>query len=311
MVRTANYGYIEYGVEATYKGSFSLTRQFGMKAELSNHRINNNPIPLYKYNTGQVQKFARGNFDGSFSLTWVLSNPWFWDLVLGKAAVSAGTNPTTHTYTYDKAVKSFGLEKGFEGEVGNVVRTLKGCGINNFGLRANVGEVVTCSADCIYGEEPTTVGTTLDSSIADDDILFPYTFEHGFLEVPDGTVIAELQSVDLSIGNGLGLGRGFKNAFATSMYKGKFDLALGFTCAVKDKILLEMVLARQVVANAQLKFSNDLTLGNERSIDITMTTLEPAEHGDSMPLNEPVFQDLKLPFASIQVVASNATTLPP
>jgi hypothetical protein len=208
MVRTGSSGYLQYGKEATFAGGATQTRVFGLEQKITGITWKNNQIPLTALNDLEVQCFAYGKNEGNASVEFVLSTPWIFDLLLDAVDTTGSASDFTHIWSSDKTAltadnsgivipHTFHMEHGLDAETNNVVRNMKGCVLQNLTIKASLGETIKCTTDMIWGNEDA-VSTTLDTTIAADDIKFPYTFSHATLELPDGSVVAQLQEFEIT-----------------------------------------------------------------------------------------------------------------
>lgn len=310
VTRTGAYAYHKFDFESTFNGDDATkTKVLGKNVRLSPIQTMNNQIPLPQLNSVEIEDFAYGQEAKRLSADWVLSNPWWLELVTGSLSTT-GSSPYTHTYTAAKAVKSFAMEIGFQGTTANVVRTLLGCIMPSVTIRSSLNDVVRCSADIVSGKE-STIGTSLDSSPPSDDIDFPYTFAHGSLQFPDGNTIAELQSFDLTINQNAQLVYGHGSKSSAGAFRGVSEYTARFNAAMIDSTELQKVLDRAEIADAVITFTNGLAGANEKSITITVTGVSPSEHSMSLAGVDPVFEDLVWQGRSISIAAVNNVSTPP
>jgi len=310
MVRTGAHVYSKFDFESTFGGDDSTkTKVFGLSEELSPITTTNNQIPLSQLNSIEVDQFAYGQDSKKVSLAFVLSSPWWLELILNNR-VDAGTSPYTHTYTGLKTVKSFAWEIGFASETSNTVRTLLGCCINSATIRCSQNDVIRCTADVVCGKEGT-ISTTLDSSPPSDSYDFPFTFVHGLIQLPSGTTIAQVQSAEISIGQNVTLVYGFNSKEAVGAFRGILDITGRFNAAMVDKTQLQRVLDRTEVATLVLKFSNGLSGTSEKTITLTGTGVGISEQTYTAKGVDPVFEDLTWQIRSLTAVATDNVATPP
>lgn len=207
---------------------------------------------------------------------------------------------------------------GFDGSASDTIRFAQGCVLNSLSMRASIGETVRCSADVQYSIE--TTDTTLDSTPATDDILFPYTFAHASLEFPTGTVIAEIQDMDITFNQNAELLFGIGANQSVGAYRRLFEITGRFRPSFVDETQLNKFFA-QVGANSQtvartqptlkITLTNGLSSSNERSIVITCTNIGLDSHNTNIEPNEPIFEDITWQLAGCTVAASNNTSSEP
>lgn len=310
-VHTGAHVYSEWDFESAFGGGDATkTKVFGMDEKITSIVTQNNQMALPQLNSVEVAAFAYGQEFKRLSVDWVLSNPWWLELLLNGRA-TAGAGPFTHTYTVLKVVKSFALELGFEGGTANVVRTLDGSVLNSVTMRSGMNELVRCSGEVICGKEAA-IGTSLDATPPTDDIAFPYTFVHGTIKLPaSGSVVAELQSMELTMNQNAELVYGHGSKVATGAFRKLWEVTGRFNASMVDAVQLQRVLDRAELADIELKFTNGLAGTAERTITITGTGVGVSEQSYSAAGVEPVFEDLIWQIRSLTAVATNNTSLPP
>jgi len=289
----------------------AATRAFGINQKVSGLSINENKFDLGDLNTPLVQKFAFGSFEGTLSVDWDLSSPWFFDTVLS-AAGTTGAGPYTHTYDDSKTVRAFTAELGIDTTTDRVLQ-LQRCTARDIGISAALNETVKVKGNFQFGATPTTAGTSLDASVVTDDIAFPYTMVHATLENPSGTPLAEVQSFECMINPNIRMVYEPNSANAVNAYKGRLELSGKFTVTVKDNTWWNNVRARTEPTNntLRLKFTNGLSGTNERSIQLTFTGLGLGQLDMPVDQYELIVEDIPWTARDVQVIAVNNTSTPP
>lgn len=166
-------------------------------------------------------------FDGNFTVNGSMSNVYWLLGVLG-ANADAGAGPYTHTYTEADVVPSFSLKTSFELGTTDFISTMVGCKINTATITAAVDEAVKFSLEGTYRYE-----TTSTTKISDNAEVEPvFTFAHGSIEMPDGTAIAAVQNIELTIVNNnqsiWGVGSRFKTYNAQGPREYNFTITASF-----------------------------------------------------------------------------------
>lgn len=323
MVLTGSHGYIQYGEESSYGGGATQTRAFGLEQKINSLTYKNNQLPLSQLNSIEVKQFAYGKNEGSASVDFVLSAPWIFDAILGAVDTTGSASNYTHTWSSNatalsadnlevKTPKSFHVEVGLDiaNTSSDEKRNLKGAIFQSFNIKSSVNETVKCSTDFTYGIIDT-IDTTLDSSVATDDVNFPYTFAHATLELPDGSTVAEVQDVDITFNLNSELLYSQGSADAVGAFRKLFEMTGTFNAGYIDKTNLQKVLNRSETATLQLTFTNGLTGTNEKAIILTFTGVGLSEHSYSIVPAEPIFEDLTFQMRSVQVEANNSVSAVP
>jgi hypothetical protein len=300
--RTGAFAYLRYGWESTFKGG-AATRDkvFGRGQRITTFTRNDNPEIIFELGTREARASVFKQLEGSFSVEWILSNPWFFKGLMGTVATS-GTGPYTHTYTKTKLPQTLEIEVGMELSGGNVVRNLKGAVISSVTLTSAVGEVIRASADILYADE--TVGTALSSYLV--DTFDPFAFQHATLEIPGGTVLGEVQRFELTINNNGLLVYGLGDHRASSGIWQAFEAAGRLSITMKNATLLNYLRGEQA--------SGKLTIQTSASnkIEINMANLVFGEHSVTVEPNALIIEDLPILVRDIpSIVATNSTATHP
>lgn len=285
----------------------------------------NNIIPIKELFTTEIKQFAYGKTEGAATVEWVVSNPWFWDFIFTTPESITTGSPEVHTWSSDpdytgagahdntsvRDYKTAQLEIGFDGETANEVRNAKGVIAPSIVLRTTINETVKASMPLIWSIEDA-IGTTLDTTPAGDDILFPYTFVHASLELPDGTPIAQIQDFEITFAPEGEQIWGISSAAATATSGKKIINMTGrFRKAKVDASALQQVVDRAEVATLEIILTNGESGSAERSITMLGTGVGIAEHTQDIAPGEIIFENLTWNIRSMLVTAKNNTTSPP
>ena len=328
MVRTGSSGYLQYGKEASFAGGATQTRVFGLEQKLSGITWKNNQIPLTALNDIEIQCFAYGKNEGQGSVEFVLSTPWIFDILLDAVDETGAASDFTHIWNSDKTAltadnsgvvipHTMHIEHGFDSETQDVVRNMKGVVINTFTLKATINETVKCTAELAWGNEDA-VGTSVDTTIAEDDIKFPYTFSHATLELPDTTVVAQLQEFEITLNMNTELLYGMGSADAVSAFRKIFEMTGEFKSATVDKTQIQRIFdaadgttANTGIATLQITLTNNLATTEEKTIILDFSGVGVSEHATEMQPGEAVFETLNWQLRNIQVTANNSVSTAP
>ena len=298
MVRTGASAYIKYGFETSYgavTGTYenTINKSFGLQDKMSSLTLTNNKVNLAKLNQNTVDRFAYGQQSGSASVSFTLSNPWLFGMVLS-APVSTGSSPYTHTWqnsTLLPEARTVQIEVGINDST-NMTRRLKGGVVGAVAISTSVGGMVECSTDITYGQEtaPTTALTPPTKPTQES----PYTFAHAQLTFA-GIPVAQCQDVSLNLSQNAELLYGLNSHSAVDAYKKVLDITGSFKAAWVDKVLLQHLLdqlladgsGETIGGSAELEFKLTFTKSDTESItincygltlnDLGLSGLEPVE----------------------------------
>ena len=320
MVRTGASAYIKYGFETSYgavTGTYenTINKSFGLQDKMSSLTLTNNKVNLAKLNQNTVDRFAYGQQSGSASVSFTLSNPWLFGMVLS-APVSTNSSPYTHTWqnsTLLPEARTVQIEVGINDST-NMTRRLKGGVVGAVAISTSVGGMVECSTDITYGQEttPTTALTPPTKPTQES----PYTFAHAQLTFA-GSVVAQCQDVSLNLSQNAELLYGLNSHSAVDAYKKVLDITGSFKAAWQDKVFLQHLLD-QLLANGtgetigagsdpELEFKLTFTKSATNEIitincygltlnDLGLSGLEPVEV---------LFSDVSFTAKTIKVVAKS------
>jgi len=188
--------------EATYKtnpATFNGTSDgiFGHGTKLSSISKANNVERIYGIGSRQQQVNLEKQFVGSFSVEYVLSNPWVFVPFFGKSATTGGP-VYTHTMTEQNDLPSYSVQNGIELGATDARQVFLGCVNNSKSLTCNVGDPVMVRDDYVYATELFSTDTYVAQQAEDFSV---YSFAFGTLGLPDGTTVANVQNCEISMAN--------------------------------------------------------------------------------------------------------------
>ena len=242
----------------------------------------------------------------------MLSTPWFLKAILNNVASTVAT-PDSHTFKPSKEIEPFTMEIGMDLPVEDQVRTMLGCVCRSLAIRGSIGENVRCTADVMFGKEGA-VDTTFDATdaVSDTDGFIPYTFEHGSVELPGGTVLAEVQSIDLNMASNAELLYGHGSPTAVNARRGITEITGRVNMTMRDNTAWGYVNARSDILSLNLKYTNGMNGDAERSILFALTGISIAEHSiGTLESGEAIFQDFDFQAKNITATAKNNTAAVP
>jgi hypothetical protein len=337
MVFTGAFAYIQWQKEATFGTAAACITTaglpFGFEQKVTSLNFTNNKIPLSQLGDVRVKTYAYGQTQGSFSVDFVLSSPWFLELIGFKDSTAGGGCGPTYTHTWDidntsctELMQSFTVQVGQESGGTDIVRSLNGSIANSATISTSIGEVVRVSLDANYANEAVTTG--LDVCPASESICnhIPFTFAHGTLELPNCTVVAEVQCVSLTFTQNSEHLWGIGSSVASNTFRRLFEITGSFKASFTCVAQLERVFAQQndTLCNAtcavslareqaslRLTFDNGEAGAESRIIQITLLGISIDSHSINIEPNEPIFQDIPFQARDADVVATNAIAASP
>ena len=296
--RTGAFAYARYGWETSFRaGASTRNIAFGRGVRVSSISANHNAELIYELGVREAQAWAFKQFEGSLSLEWIFSSPWIFKAVMGSVATTGTSPPYTHTYTKTKLPPSFEVEVGTQLSGASFARLFRGCFVNTLTLTASVNELLRASLEAYYAIEAsrTAYGTALY------DTMEPATFVSATLELPNGTVLGEVQSFELTINNNALRVFGLGSAYANSAVWQNFDATGRISITMKDASFLDML--RGSVSNG--KFVVTTSSG---TVTFNFSDLIFGEHTLSIEPNTLIVEDVPVLIRDIpSIVATNNT----
>jgi len=290
--------YVNYGFEATYGAGAVSSRVIGHGQKISLSRRNNMDRV---FALGQRNAYATValKYEGTASIDFVLANASFFRAVLGTVA-DAGAGPLyTHTYSEANTPASFAIDTGTELGTNDEVTELKGCMVQTCTMTAAQNETVKVRLECPYQNE-TLATSGIGSQVTETYDL--YSFAEGTLELPTGSVIADVQSFELTINNNLEQIYGLGSRFLTSQVAKIRQYDMRVTAVFKDvSTLLQKFYGNAAgpststpaaTATLKLTFTNGASSPDTRSIVATFANIFLNEETLPKDVNEVIKEDV-------------------
>ena len=311
--------WINYGWEASY-GTQTGTKDkvFGHGVRVTSLTRRNNIESVFGLGARNAQKLKEKQYEGSISVEFNLSNPWFFRGVLGAAPTTAGGGPYTHTWAESDTVVSMSLENNISNEDKSVAALL-GCKVATCVITAAIGELVKVRLDMLFANE--SHDNTTAAIVTETFELF--TFAHGTLELPNGTTIAEIQTAEITIANnpemvyGLGSRVGGRLPVKNRTYTARVSLPFE-----DEETFLENMVYGQAsgpitttsiseTATMELTFTNGLTGVNLRNVILLFTGVQLDEHSLPQDPTAIFMEDVSLIMRSLALTSVNNTASAP
>lgn len=312
MTRPATISWLGYGWETSYAtAATTIDKAFGHGVRVTNLNRRNNVEKVYSSGYRNAQKLPVKGYDGSITVEWVLANPWFFRGCVGDAATT-GSGPYYHTFAEDYTTDSFTISNNV-GMESDYKYDLLGCKMNSVTITSAVNELVRCRADMPFANETASASTS--SKLSDSFDLF--TFAQGSLELPNGSTLAMVQNMEVTIGQNPELVKGQGSRFAQEAPNKQTDYQATLTMALQQhsdllqKFYGDAASPQNTVdeqATLQMTFTNGLTSTNERKIELTFTGVKIDEESLPQDPTQVIMEDVTLQMRSLQVIATNNTS---
>lgn len=189
--------YVHFGYETVFGQQVTANKLFGQNTSIRSVDLKNNLRRLYQLGGRNAVERVAGKFEGALSLEFDLAEPWFLRGVMGTNEVS-GTNPYYHSFYESNLPPSLTIENGISG----TIRRYLGAIIADCRITCAVGdEPAKAALTVAYSNEVLTSGTTTQQQASTG----VYPFAWGNFEYPTSSVIANTESVELTITNNAAL----------------------------------------------------------------------------------------------------------
>lgn len=299
---TGGYGtYANYGFESSYGAGAVSARTFGRDVKLT-YGAKNNFVKHFGIGARNASTVSAQKFEGNCSVEFVLANGSFFRAILGSVA-DGGSGPYTHTYTEANTIPSFAIDTGTELGTNDEVTEIQGCKVASWTLATAVGEPVKVRLECPFKTASTTT-TSLGSQVAESEE--PFTFAHGSVQLPSGTTIGLVQSIEVSGSNDLELLWGLGSRLASNAVEKKREYNFKMTVAFQDVTTLYTTFLGDAssaytpstpnkpaaVATLILTFTNGLSTTSERSVVMTFANIYLDEYSLPKDVNEVLKEDV-------------------
>lgn len=205
MPQTGAYAYAKWKAEGTTYKSTSETnwKSFGHECRVNSLRTDNSITRVYGLSNQEAVTHVLGAFTGSMSIDCILADPWIFKFLTGNTVSTSGSGPYTHKFLdtasspgYNQSINSITAEVGVDLAT-DIVRTVKGAVCRSFKMSCNVDEPVRLSMEFDYADEVLTESGASSTGATSTDA--PFYFAFGTLELPTGTTLTNVKSLELNI----------------------------------------------------------------------------------------------------------------
>lgn len=275
---TGALSYVQLRKETTYGTDAAGTDMaFGHGVNTEPTR-RNNITRVRGLGSRNAESLVEGRFEGSLAVNFILSNNRWLGAVLGSSSSAAAGSAYDHTYAEADTIPSMTIEEGTDLGTTDHVSKFLGCKVNELTMRCNAGEVVNVTMDTIYKTE--TEGSSLDGTPA-SEAESPMFFAEGTLELPSGSTLARVQSIDFRISNNLIRTYGLGSRLISALVEGNRDYT--FTINKTFEVASDMLekfygnvagpssTTIAETATLVLTFTNGDSGADERTLVLTLT----------------------------------------
>lgn len=181
----------------------------GIDATVEEVTLENQLERLSAPNDPQTTEAVAGNFEGAFSVSFTLGNPWWLNHVFGgePTAGDESSEPYSYTWEFQKGtVQSSRWYVGVNFFNNTAERVLKGVVFPDLEVSCQVGEMVEVTLNGFYADEE--VNTSITPGSTPDEQAEPLVFHGASLEIPDSSKMQKLQDFSVTISSGARAMRG-------------------------------------------------------------------------------------------------------
>lgn len=293
----------------------------GANATLDTREATNNGRRITLPASRKSVAIKAGSFDGAWSISGALTNPWIYEALLGSPSTTDNGDGTyTHTYDLGDPVP-FQILEGYELST-TAEATLEGCLPARIAVNPSVGEdgVVPFTAEGFYRKETLQSSVSLTSQdTLDND---PWDYADARLDVDTTTqAIVQNASVELAV-NPLEAVQEFGSRFPSYYLAGLYEPALNHGKLKADTNAQQRIYGGSTSMQEDvpddttftMEFDNGAAAGSgQNMITYNGSGGFGESYGEDGPGNPraAIQENLQYSLQDVQVVATNETQSPP
>lgn len=256
-------------------------KPWGSDATLTTLEGSNNATRVFNPNSREAREVIERNFQGSWSVEFTLTNPWFLRAVLHNGVSTTGSSsPYSHTFDGDVPY-SLRIIQGTESTSNE--RLLKGCVVSSCSMSASLGGMVDVSVDGAYADEELTTPGSLQGQPTINER--PLHFGQATVERPSGTTLSLVQDASLSIENNTDLIGELGTRFSVDYSPKVRSVSIDYTDIVEDDSELTRMYGDSAKTSPQDKVDNTTSIdfvfdnggsgSDKNSLTMSMTDVFP------------------------------------
>ena len=174
----------------------------GRNGQVDNLEFDNDPTRQRNWGN-ETEETVEGSFEGSFSLSFDLVDPWWLNQLFGQPPSDGGESSAPYSYTWEFVSGEMQSARWYVGADlvnGFAERELKGVVFEQADVEISIGDPVRVSLSGFYADETPNASFTPGSQPTTDGT--PLIFHGGSIQIPESTDIARPQTGTLSIQTG-------------------------------------------------------------------------------------------------------------
>ncbi|MFC5135496.1 MULTISPECIES: phage tail tube protein [Haloferacaceae] len=211
----------------------------GRNGEITTQEFDNDETRQRNWGN-ETEETVEGTFEGAFSLSFDLVDPWFLNHVFGAPPTAGGEAEAPYSYTWEIVNGEMQSSRWYLGADlinGFAERQLEGVVFSEMEVNISIGDPVSVSLTGFYGSETPNTSFTPGSQPKTDGT--PLIFHGGSINIPTSTEIVRPKSGTLSISNGARPQREWAREPVAAV-TGNINPTLNLESIVLDTDLLEL-----------------------------------------------------------------------
>jgi len=305
--------------EATYLAATTVSSGVigGHGLKITSQERNNNLQAVWGLGSRTQTVIIEKQFTGTMGIEFLMSNPWFLYPILGaKADGGSGPSSYTHTFTEANTLPSFKFQNSLNidtASTNDLNISMVGAVNTGASIKTSVGEAVSVTMDWVYANESIATSAFVAQTA---ETYQPYSFAHGVLELPNGSTIANVQSVDISIAQNADMIWGLGSRAGTAHVDKNRAYSIKTTAYFTDPATFLKLFYNgstgttpgniTETATLQLTFTNGTQI-----VEFTFTGLKIDTESLPQSIDAAVMEDISLQARTLTVICTDSTATYP
>jgi len=283
-----------------YRPSALTLVPFGVSQRVTSKTPRNNVERIFDLGSRAAVKTRALRFEGALSVEALLANEEIFEALLGSKS-GAGTSGDPYVFSKSNAVKTIAVTGGFD-TTSDVSNDLVGGIITRVRMATRINEFARITVDVFYASEY--VADAVETGVLESNA--PFTFVEGSVEFPSGTVVAKVQSAEISIGTNNEAIFALNSREAVDKFARQLDVEMRITAVAESTDLLKYAMGgdtskrkpQDTIAENTLKF---IFSDSEKTMTITVTGAVINEISYAIAPNELILYDITYTAKDVQI----------
>jgi hypothetical protein len=182
----------------------------GIDTTIEEVALDNQLERLSRPDDPQTAQTVAQNFEGAFSVSFTLGNPWWLNHVFGGPPTAGGESSSPYTYTWEFETGTVQSSRWYIGANfynNTAERVLKGVVFPDLEVSCEIGNTVDVSLNGFYADEE--LNTSITPGSTPDEQAEPLVFHGASLEIPNSSQLQKLQDFTVTVSSGARAMRSF------------------------------------------------------------------------------------------------------